>query len=135
MTYPTEVDVERVRCPRIRWCSAISEVAGRLGLRGIPINILAWLLRPQLQDPTSEEFVDIFSQSAEREFLNVGPEFDPVRSAATSHRTCGHPKEVLAPRNYRILLLIALEIGFRPTGPGGDQPALRLSHISTTSGC
>ena len=112
-----------------RWCSAISEAAGRPNTSGITIE---WLnaqqgllhnrarLRPQ--DSSRIWF-------AESEFSRVGPGHDPVHLDATSHHTRRRPQDFTPPM-YAHLLSIALEIGFRHVMPSRDQSFLHLDHTS-----
>ena len=130
------------------WCSAISEVAGRLGLGlglrlglrlalrlgfglgfglqpGLQLRLQPGLrLRLQPQDLASDGLV---SEAAEREFSHVGPSCDPVRLDDASHHTHEYPREPI--RFYHgILLSIILEVGFRLVVPGRDHTALHLDH-------
>ena len=108
-----------------RWCSAISEAAGRLDASEITIelsntqqHILQYQLRLQPQD-LSDWFWE-----AEGEFSKDGPGHDPVRLDATSHHSHRCPRR-LTPPMYAHLLFITLEIGFRR-----DRSVRRLDHTS-----
>ena len=130
------------------WCSAISEVAGRLGLGlglrlglrlalrlgfglgfglqpGLQLRLQPGLrLRLQPQDLASDSLV---SEAAEREFAHAGPSCDPVRVDDASHHTHKYPREPI--RFYHgILLSIILEVGFRLVVPGCDHAAFHLDH-------
>lgn len=119
-----------------RWCSAISEAAGRLGEGGVP-TIQPRLLGAQLSSgynswfrntPQREPFglrlrfwrripaLDRFrvypSLILDHEFSQVGPGCDMIRLDDTPHPTRGGPSEELS-LDYAHLLFIALEIGFR----------------------
>ena len=118
------------------WCSAISEVAGKLGQGEIPIieprppfNELASRLSTQdvcsLPHGFSLQFRlgqqgPVFYQSlgyrpplVNLDFSNVGPGCDPFRLGDTSYRTLGDSLEGPTPIHYAQLLSITLEIGFR----------------------
>ena len=113
------------------WCSAISEVAGTLGLRPLyahPFNLevlfsvtsrsqpgLQLRLRPQ--DLASH---GITSQAAESRFACVGSNCDPVHTDGVTS-----PGQNV-PNYYGILLSMILEIGFRLIVPRDDPPALLL---------
>jgi len=130
------------------WCSAISEVAGKLGLGlGLRLGLRLALrlgfglgfglqpglqprlqpglrLRLQPQDLASDSLV---SEVAERGFSHVGPSCDPVRVDGASHHTHQYPRKRI--RYYHgILLSIILEVGFRLVVPGRDHTALHLDH-------
>ena len=110
-----------------RWCSAISEAAGRLDPNETTIGpsyeqayILKQVLRLRPQDPVDSWY-------AEGGFSEVGPSYDPVRLGATSHHSRGPPQH-LTPSMYAHLLLITFEIGFCCDKPGCDQSGLLLEH-------
>jgi len=111
-----------------RWCSAISEVAGRLSPREVTINLsyrqgyfLRYQIRLRPQDLTG------LPEDAEEGFSEVGPGRDPLDS--TSHHSRRRPQR-LTPRMYKHLLFITLEIGFRHVTPSRGQSALHLDHTS-----
>ena len=119
-----------------KWCSTISEVAGKLGQAEIPIieprsplNELASRLSTQHVSSLSHGFSLqfrlgqqglVFDQRffyfplfVEREFSKVGPGCDPVHLGDTSHHTLEDSREGPTPIHYAHLLSITLQIGFR----------------------
>ena len=107
-----------------QWCSAISEVVGRLGREGIPIRG---------PDPLHLEFQP--RRGPQRgnwtpwiEFSKAGPGCYPARSDHTFHSAHGRPLNLTLDSLLPNHLPIILEIGFRPVRPGYDQPALHLAH-------
>ena len=123
------------------WCSAISEAAGRLEQREIPI-IQPRLLGDDLQREIQREIqqvpspkipprcgrlglklrfqkqdspLDFLPWAIEQEFSEVGPGCDLVRLDDASYQACRAPLEDPTPLDYAHLLSITLEIGFRPT--------------------
>ena len=116
------------------WCSAISEVAGRLELGlGLRLGLqfgprlqlrLGLRLRLRPQDLASD---NVISEAAEQEFSQVGESCDSARMGNVSQSPHEYPRE---PIHFyrRILLSIILEVGFRLVAPGHDQPVLRLDH-------
>ena len=126
------------------WCSAISEAAGRLEQREIPI-IQPRLLGDDLQreierqvpfpkSPSGSERLGLklwirqdlalgegpqylSSWAVAQEFRQVGPCCDLIRLGGTSRRTCKASTEDLALLDYAHLLSITLEIGFRLVEP------------------
>ena len=125
------------------WCSAISEVAGKLGQGEIPIIEprptldkleSRFLNLPMLSPPPGFSLQFRLGQndlvfyqgpglptrrSVEEEFSKVGPGCDPVRLGDTSHRTLGDSLESPTPIHYAQLLSITLQIGFRLESPRG----------------
>ena len=125
------------------WCSAISEAAGKLEQREIPIIEphprwdevvfrrpplsllgLSHHLRPSPPSRFALQFRlgqqgPVCDQDPDvsgmvgEEFSKVGPGCNPVRLCGTSHRTLGDSLEGLTPIHYAHLLSITLEIGFR----------------------
>ena len=134
------------------WCSAISEAAGRLGQREIPIiqprllgneleskiesyasqqpewYQLGLQLRLRRQGTTSGEDRGVLYRAVERGFSKVGPGYGPVRSDDASRRVHRDPLEDSTPLDYAHLLSIALEIGFRLVVPGHVRRILPLNH-------
>jgi hypothetical protein len=134
-----------------KWCSAIFEVAGRLGLSGLIVSLppspsederdfvltlqlkrgiryglgLQSQYRCRPQDLTRSH---ILSEFAEEEFSRVGLECHPVRTNPAFHDIYGPPQDAIL-RIVTVLPTI-LEIGFRLTGPGRDGSGLRLDHTS-----
>jgi len=127
-----------------QWSSAISEVAGRLGL-GLGLRLALRLdfglgswhqyglqppaqpglrLRLQPQDLASDKLV---SEAAEREFSHVGPSYDPVRADDASSHTHEYPREPIR-FHHGILLSIILEVGFRLVVLGRDHTTFHLDH-------
>jgi hypothetical protein len=115
------------------WCSAISEVAGRLGLGELPVDLP---LEPQSQPkpqpgdryrPQDLARSGALSEIAEEEFSRVGPGCDPIRMDGTLDHAHRHPQH-LTPFRYGTLLSTILEVGFRLVGPGDDWSALHLHH-------
>jgi hypothetical protein len=122
-----------------RWCSAISEAAGRLGVGELPIGKPS---RQQLQSLPDQLNLRIslqlrlrprglalrsISETAEEGFSAVGPGCNPVRIDNTSDHTHICPPDLI-PFHYARLLPMILEIGFRLAGPGHGGPALRTFH-------
>ena len=126
------------------WCSAISEVTGRLGLGlGLRLGLRLALrlgfgiqpglqrrlqpglrLRLQPQDLASDGLV---SEAAEREFSHVGPSCDPVRVDDASHHAQEYPRDPIH-FYHGILLSIMLEVGFRLVVPSHEHTTLHLEH-------
>ena len=136
-----------------KWCSAISEAAGRLGEGGVPIIQPRDKIQPQLrrrfqrilqprslrpglklrlrlrqQDPALGEGHGYLSPIIEGEFSQVGPGCDTVRSGRIPNRAQRSPLVALTPLHYIHLLSMTLEIGFRLAAPSRDQLALHLNH-------
>jgi len=111
-----------------RWCSAISEAAGRLDPSEVTTNpsfTIQSILRHQLRLRPQ----DLPTSWAERGFSGVGPDHDPARLDPTSHHSRGRPQH-LTPPMYAHLLSIILEIGFRHVAPSHNQLVLHLDHTS-----
>ena len=94
------------------WCSVISEVVRGLRQGGMQINQHS-CLRSCCWVP-------------EEELSLIGPGCDVVHLDNASHAR-EHPQGP-TPEAYVDLLLAALEVAFRQTGPSRDQPALQLNH-------
>jgi hypothetical protein len=127
-----------------RWCSTISEAAGRLGvgeppvgqppkepLRSLPgqpsLRIDFRLrLRRQVLAPYPNPL-----RIAEEGFSAVGPGCNPVRIDNTSDHTHICPQDLI-PIHYARLLPMILEIGFRLAGPGHGGSALHTFHREWT---
>ena len=121
------------------WCSAMSEAAGRLGQREIPISqpgSLSSQQEIQLPFHTQQHLRAIFRQpqytlpqdsafqAIGKEFSNVGPSFDPTHYSGTSHHIF---RSQLGTTDLALYLLpVTLEIAFRLVVPGQDQPDLHL---------
>ena len=99
-----------------RWCSAISEAAGRLEM---PTRNSQYM---RLRTPSVPSWI-------ETDFPNVGPGLDPLRPDTTSHRVHGYP-QLPHPHIYAYLLSITLDIGFRRATPSSDRPILHLDQTS-----
>jgi hypothetical protein len=106
-----------------QWCSAISEAAGRLERRQIPI-VDGFLkhLRGGLRDAALNRLFGWLTITA-REFSQVGRHCNSLRLDDTSHPVHGRPQPP-TPHDYGSLLCITLEIGFRLVTSSYDQPAL-----------
>ena len=140
-----------------KWCSAISEVAGRLGEREIPIvqpcpsrrelerelerqigplhkttPPLGFQLGIQLrlgrQDLALGEGQEYASWVVEGGFRMIGSICDPVHLDDVSHHAPRGPLDDLTTLDYAHLLSTTLQIGFRLAASGPDQPTLRLDH-------
>ena len=139
-----------------QWCFAISEAAGRLVQRGVPLGRPRLLprFRPGLSVPVDlrtragiqlqlqldlqpqpelrilfrrqDQVTDPLFFIVERGFSQTGHGCSPVRPGDTSHHT---PLEDPTPLKYMYLLPIILEIGFRLVVPGRDQQALFLDRV------
>ena len=106
-----------------RWCSTISETAGRLGQSGTPIIQPQHLsrLKPELQAPQVQS--QFQPTSSQQDLIpSEGLENPPF----ASH----YIQSGLTPLNYAHLLSRSLEIGFRLTTLSHDQPHLKLNHTS-----
>lgn len=139
------------------WCSAISEATGRLGETETQVIEPRFLrdhilflhifrphdpgvgLRFRLRQPGQQHKQDadligldlqFLSSIIEEEFSKVGPDCDPVRLDDASHRARRGISGDLTPLGCAHLLSIALEIGFRLTEPGHNQPFPHLNHTS-----
>ena len=137
-----------------RWCSAISEVAGRLGRREISITQphpsrckldqevrrlndltpigtkLGLRLRLGHRDLALGEGQGYTSWVLEAEFARVGPDCDLLRLDDTSHHARRGQFEDLDPLEYANLLSTTLEIGFRLASPRHLLPAFRFGYTS-----
>jgi hypothetical protein len=126
-----------------RWCSTISEAAGRLGVGEPPVGkpskqhlqFLPDQLRRRIKHRLRLRPRDLdrfgFSGIMEEGFSAVRPGYNPVRIDNTSDHTHICPPELI-PFHYARLLPMILEIGFRLAGPGHGRPALRTFHREWT---
>lgn len=114
-----------------QWCSAISEVAGRVGPnetpREPPFPMLQLQLRFRPRDLAVVKFAGDLPAIAEREFSEVGPGCDLFRLDDTPHPARRRARD-LTPDLYSCILVIILEIGFRLAVPGRTWSALHLGH-------
>ena len=114
-----------------RWCSVISEAAGRLEWGEITMRKAILLhLRLQLQDLALGEVSDELEDEleyAEDGFSGVARPCDIFRLDGTSHRAHGRPQGLTIGPHANLLSTI-LEIGFRLVTPGSNQRAPRLNH-------
>ena len=115
-----------------RWCSAISEAAGRLGPSQILVNLPESLqdflyngVRPRSQDLTSHWV----REAAETGFAGVRTYHGPVSLDAVSDYA-RERLQYLTPHFYPYILSITLEIGFHNVAPSRGQSALHLGHTS-----
>ena len=124
-----------------QWCSAISEVAGRLGHSGAPTHQLGalsvrqvdgeYLIRARQHFRQNQNLYmqqtaqDPIPPILEMEFSKVGPSFDQIHSGGSSHYIQEHP-----PSSWTLdLLNMTLEIAFRLAVPNDGKPELCLSPI------
>jgi len=132
-----------------KWCSAISEVAGRLGQGETPISQPdSPPFQGQQQEQQEElhfqrhyryifrEPQSIFPQqyaqgsvfhTIERGFSKVGPRYDPIHLGDISHHIF---RSQLGTDLALYLLPMTLEIAFRLVVPGHNQPDLHLPYMS-----
>ena len=124
-----------------QWCCTISEAAARLGKGKIPISgeahrqLQERLLREQQslrlntsqhEDPLIDDR-DLYSPTFENGFSIVVPGRDPTRLDNASPRARSQ-RQVTILLDCADLLCMTLQVVFRPTGPGHDQPAARLGY-------
>ena len=106
-----------------RWCSTISETAGRLGKGGTPTVQPQHIprLKPELQgQQVQSQYQPTSSQQ------DPTPGENPENQSLTSH----YSQSGLTVLNCTHLLSMSLEIGFHLIAPNHDQPPLKLNHTS-----
>ena len=127
-----------------RWCSTISDAAGRLGVGEPPVSKppeqqlqsfphqlrLRISLRLRLRSQDLARLRGL-SEIAEGGFSVVGSGCNPVCIDNTSDHTHTCPLDLI-PFHYARLLPVILEIGFRLAGPGHGGSALRTFHREWT---
>jgi len=126
-----------------QWCSAISEVAGRLAQRETPNtqpHSPPFQQQVQLRRLEFERHIRYFFRlpqntllpdshilATEREFSDMGPSCDAIHSGGTPHHIF---RSQLGTDLSMYLLPMTLEIAFRLVVPGHDQPDLHLPDTS-----